>query len=82
MNFNILGLILLMSSLFFFSSCRKLEINLQQNPLQSLIFNVDDSITKGTTDYTIKTEITPLDFLISVITGWVTIYPMSVEVRK
>lgn len=33
-----------MSSLFFFSSCRKKEITSLQSPLQSLIFNVDDSI--------------------------------------
>lgn len=39
-------------------------------------------MAKGATDYTIKTEITALDFLISIVTGWVTIYPMTVEVKK
>lgn len=39
-------------------------------------------MAKGATDYTIKTEFGPLDIIISFATGWVTIYPMTVEVRK
>ncbi|MDI6802705.1 MAG: hypothetical protein QME58_02515 [Bacteroidota bacterium] len=44
MKFNFLILILLISSFMLFSSCRKKETNTQQNPLQSLIFNVDESV--------------------------------------
>ncbi len=44
MKLNFLILILLISSLLFSPSCRKKEMNTQQNPLQSLIFNVDESI--------------------------------------
>jgi len=40
------------------------------------------SMAGGTANYTVKTEITPLDFLINIFTGFVTIYSMSVEVKK
>ena len=36
----------------------------------------------GASDYTIKTEYTPLDFLINIVTSLVTIESMTVEVRK
>lgn len=39
-------------------------------------------MVKGATDYTIKTEFTALDIIISFATSWVTIYPMTVEVKK
>lgn len=44
MRLNILVLTLLISSLLISSGCRKKEVNTQQNPLQSLIFNVDESL--------------------------------------
>ncbi|MBI2618941.1 MAG: hypothetical protein HYW57_02565 [Ignavibacteriales bacterium] len=40
------------------------------------------SMAGGATSYTVKTEITPLDFLINIFTGFVTVYSMSVEVKK
>lgn len=47
------------------------------------INNVDTkAMAKGATDYTIKTEFGALDIIISFATSWVTIYPMSVEVKK
>jgi hypothetical protein len=33
-------------------------------------------------NYTVKTQVSPVDFLISIFTGWVTIYPRTVTVTK
>jgi hypothetical protein len=34
------------------------------------------------TDYTIKTEISPLDFIINIFTSWVTVYSRTVSVTR
>jgi hypothetical protein len=33
-------------------------------------------------DYTITSQITPLDFIINIFTGWVTVYSQTVKVEK
>lgn len=44
--------------------------------------NVDtQKMAKGAKDYEIVTQFSFVDFLISIFTGYVTIYPMSVEVK-
>lgn len=39
-------------------------------------------LAKDAVDYTIKTEITPLDFIMNIVTGFVTIYSRTVTVTK
>lgn len=47
------------------------------------INNVDTNIMAGqTTDYEITTSITPLDFIINIITGSVSVYSRTVTVQK
>ena len=36
----------------------------------------------GATNYTVKSQITPLDFLINIFTSWITVYSQTVEVTK
>jgi len=36
----------------------------------------------GATNYTIQTQMSPVDFPISLLTGWVTVYPRTVTVTK
>lgn len=36
----------------------------------------------GATNYEIKTAITPLDFVLNIFTGWVTVYSRTVTVTK
>lgn len=46
--------------------------------------NEEDSqnLTGGATDYTVETQWTPLDILINILTGWVTIYSRTITVTK
>jgi len=45
--------------------------------------NVDGGkMAGGAADYTIKTEYSIVDFLISIVTQWVTVYPMTCTVTK
>ncbi len=47
------------------------------------INNVDSKAMAGdAVDYTVKTWVSPLDFLINIFTGYVTIYSRTVEVRR
>jgi len=47
------------------------------------INNVDSkAMAEGATNYTVKTQYTPLDFIISIFTGIVTVQCMTVEVKK
>ena len=47
------------------------------------INNADSAQMAGNaTDYTIKTWVSPIDFLISIFTGYVTIYCRTVEVQR
>ncbi len=47
------------------------------------INNVQSSgMTGGTADYTVKTEMTPLDVIINIFTGWVTVYSRTVTVTR
>jgi hypothetical protein len=39
-------------------------------------------LAKDAADYTIKTEITPLDFIMNIVTGIVTVYSRTVTVTK
>lgn len=38
-------------------------------------------MAKGAKDYEITTQISFIDYVIGIFTGWITIYPMSVEVK-
>jgi hypothetical protein len=45
--------------------------------------NVDTrTMAGGAKDYTIKTEISPMDFLLNIFTSWVTVYSRTVEVTR
>ncbi len=47
------------------------------------INNVDTGVmARGATDYTIRTWVSPLDFIINIFTGYVSIYSRTVEVLK
>ena len=47
------------------------------------INEVDTSTMAGPEEnYTVETEITPLDFVINIFTGWVTVYSRTVTVTK
>ena len=47
-------------------------------PLNSVDTKV---MSKGAKDYEIKTEITPLDFIMNVFTGIITVYSRTIEVK-
>lgn len=40
------------------------------------------AMAKGATDYTVKTEMSPVDVVISIVTSMVTVYPQTVTVTK
>ncbi|MGC8898799.1 MAG: Bor/Iss family lipoprotein [Bacteroidota bacterium] len=45
--------------------------------------NVDTrTMAAGAKDYTIKTEISPMDFLLNIFTSWVTVYSRTVAVTR
>ena len=39
-------------------------------------------LAHGASDYSVKTQMSPMDVLIAIFTGWVTIYPRTVTVTK
>lgn len=39
-------------------------------------------LVAGAADYTIKSQITPVDWVISIVTSWVTVYSQTVTVSK
>ena len=39
-------------------------------------------MAKGAKDYTIQTQMSPIDFLFNLLTGWVTIYSRTITVTK
>jgi hypothetical protein len=41
-----------------------------------------NALAAGATSYDVHSEISPLDFLINLFTGWVTIYSQTVTVTK
>ncbi|MBI5060257.1 hypothetical protein HZB60_10820 [candidate division KSB1 bacterium] len=40
------------------------------------------AMAKGAADYTIKTEMSPVDVVVSIVTSWLTVYPQTVTVTK
>ena len=47
------------------------------------INNANSAMLAGNaTDYTIKTEISPLDFVINIFTSWITVYSRTVSVTR
>lgn len=40
------------------------------------------AMAKGAADYTIKTEMSPVDVVVSIVTSWLTVYPQTVSVTK
>lgn len=97
MRKKILTLCMLVSISFIFSSCYTIEHTVGQGPqafnvetqrqwfiLWGLVpLNEVDTklMAQGKSDYAIKTEWTPVDVIIGLFTGIVTIRPRTVEVR-
>lgn len=97
MRKKLLTLSLLVTISVMFSSCYTIEHTVGQGAqafnvetkrqwyiLYGLVpLNEVDSkaMSQGKADYTIKTEMTPLDVIIGIFTGFVTIAPRTVEVR-
>lgn len=40
------------------------------------------AMAKGASDYTVKTEMSPVDVVVSIVTSWITVYPQTVTVTK
>jgi hypothetical protein len=40
------------------------------------------AMAKGAKDYTVKTEMSPVDVVVSCVTGWLTVMPQTVTVTK